>query len=69
MKFKNNYIAEFSEEDGAWYVSDTRGGLLYEADMSKTMADTLAALHNGTVDTFDEAILFLGDHHIDLLEL
>ena len=42
MTTKNSYIAEFSEDDGEWGVVDGRGVVLYEADMSKLLADTLS---------------------------
>lgn len=69
MTTKNSYIAEFSEDDGEWSVVDERGAVLYEADMSKLLADTLAGLHNGTVETFKDALLFMDGYDIDLLEL
>lgn len=57
-------------EDGQWGVVDEDGACLYDSDMTKTQAMTLATLHReGIVIDFDSAIAFLEDCGIQFAEL
>lgn len=66
--YRTMAIAVFSEDDDAWGV-DVDGAIMYESDMSELLAKTLASLHNGTVVSFDDAVMFLDHYGIDIADL